>query len=118
MSTFPEVVDSFPKNVDFVRIYVLTEISKMLGNFSHPFWKSQSQEMMQFFLFDFIQRHGAKPKTGVLGLRLFSFRPVTPFLLTELNENALRVSNPDTFNDPFDCLILTPIRNAKEELKA
>lgn len=97
---------------------VLTEISKMLGNFSHPFWRNQSQEMMQFFLLDFIQRHGAKPKTGVLGLRLFSFRPVTPFLLTELNENALRVSNPDTFNDPFDCLILTPIRNAKEELKA
>ena len=96
-------------------ISALTEISKMLGNFDEPYWRNESHRLMQAFVQDFFRRDRIKKLNKDNNLRLFCFRSIRPYLLSELAEDSIRVSSPVTFNDPFDCLIIASIRDRKSE---
>lgn len=115
-------VDHYVKNEDLLSYKkgdkscsVLFDFTKVLGSsmLTSLFWQ-KSTEMMQLFLCDLLKRD-KETKVEIL----YSFRSSNEFLLSELARKELGVSSPEEFNDPFDCLILSSIRQIehKEEYK-
>ena len=98
-------------------ISVLTELSKTLGDFDDSFWRKESQKFMQLFVLNFISREKKRNTNKPKDLKLFCFRRISDYLLSEISDNSLRLSTPESFNDPFDCLILVPIRERLDEVK-
>lgn len=95
---------------------VLLDFSQLLGKQSNIILLQKSTEMMQHFVCDLIERDDFSAVQIPDDVDLFSFRPVSEYLLSELAGNEISVSSPETFNDPFDCLILSAIRNEQEQL--
>ena len=90
---------------------VLLDFTKVLGNLDTypPLWE-KSSEMMRQFICDFMRRDGEVNVNG-----LYIFRSPTEYILSEITQGEISVSSPDTFNDPFDCLILSSIRNVERK---
>ena len=93
--------------------HVLTDIQKELDKNTYP----RRNEFSDRIMHQFVQRL-LKPgrKKIANDLELFSFRTIN-HLIEQLQKEVIQVTNPDMFNDPFDCLILSGIRRHKEMLK-
>lgn len=89
---------------------VLLDFTKELVRYDPTpiFWK-KSTEMMQLFVYNLLKRDKENKVKY-----LYSFRNSSEFLLSELAEKELGVSSPEEFNDPFDCLILSSIRQMEQ----
>lgn len=46
---------------------------------------------------------------------VFSFRPISKYALYDLESSFITLSNPKTFNDPFDCPIFSYLKKSREE---
>lgn len=113
-----QFVDHYIKNEDLLSYFkgeescsVLLDFTKELGK-TEPtpiFWQ-KSTETMQLFVCDLLKRD---KETNVK--ILYSFRNSTEYLLSELAKKELGVSSPEEFNDPFDCLILSSIRQTEQK---
>jgi len=113
---YAEQEDLLSYNKDGISQSVLLDFSRLLGKQSNTILLQKSTEMMQHFVCDLIERGDSSDIQIQDDVDLFSFRPVSEYLLSELAENEISVSSPETFNDPFDCLILSAIRNEQERL--
>ena len=93
--------------------HVLTDIQKELDKNTYP----RRNEFSDRIMHQFVQRL-LKPERRKIAndLELFSFRTIN-HLIEQLQKGVIQVTNPDMFNDPFDCLILSGIRRHKEMLK-
>lgn len=97
--------------------HVLTIIQKELDKKIYPKRRIVREKLMQHFVQRLLKPGRSKtPKSEEM--ELFSFRPINKYLIKQLEKGELQVTNPDKFNDPFDCLILSAIRREKEFLKS
>ena len=111
-------VDHYIKNDDLLSYFkgkescsVLLDFTIELGRFEQmPLFWQKSTEMMQLYVCDLLKRD-----TNTNVKTLFSFRNSNEFLLSELAQKELGVSSPEEFNDPFDCLILSSIRQVEQK---
>ncbi len=111
-------VDQYIKNEDLLSYLkgenlcsVLLDFTKELG-VAEPtpiFWR-KSTETMQLYVCDLLKRD---KETNVK--ILYSFRDSSELLLSELAKKELGVSSPEEYNDPFDCLILSSIRQIEQQ---
>lgn len=46
---------------------------------------------------------------------VYSFRPISKYALYDLESSSITLSNPKTFNDPFDCPIFSYLKKSREE---
>lgn len=94
--------------------HVLTDIQKELDKNTYPRRNELSDRIMHLFVLRLL-----KPGRRKLAddLELFSFCTIKKHNIEQLQKEVIQVTNPDKFNDPFDCLILSEIRRHKEMLK-
>lgn len=97
--------------------HVLTVIQKELDKKIYPKRRIVRNKLMQHFLFRLLTPPKRRIAKSSEEMELFSFRPINNYLIKQLEEGEIQVTNPDRFNDPFDCLILSAIRKDKEKLK-
>lgn len=94
--------------------HVLTDIQKELDKNIYP----RRNEFSDRIMHQFVQRLLKPGRRKIANdLELFSFRTIKYHLIEQLQKEVIQVTNPDMFNDPFDCLILSGIRRHKEMLK-
>ena len=94
--------------------HVLTDIQKALDNNIYPRRNELSGRIMHQFVLRLLKPGRRKIADN---LELFSFHTIKEHLTEQLQKEVIQVTNPNKFNDPFDCLILSGIRRHKEMLK-
>lgn len=97
--------------------HVLTIIQKELDKEIYPRRRIVRNKLMQHFVFRLLTPPKRRKAISSEEMELFSFRPVNKYLTEQLGKGEIQVTNPDKFNDPFDCLIMSAIRREKEKLK-
>lgn len=96
---------------------VAFDFSQILSKQNNVKLREYSTLLMQEFVKGLIERKDKCEDKKIIGNNLYCFKKVSPYILSELSEEKICVSTPESFNDPFDCLILSDIRRASELLK-
>ena len=118
-------VDSFAKREDLLSYDLNNESHSVLIDFAYKLGKAEidtsfwekSSEMMKLFVCELISREKGKKGSMPMENSLFFFCSPEDYVFSQLAVNEISVSSPDTFNDPFDCLVLSSIRNEERNLK-
>lgn len=96
---------------------VAFDFSQILSKQSNVKLREYSTLLMQEFVRGLIERKEKCEDRKSIGNNLYYFKNVSPYILSDLSEEKIVVSSPESFNDPFDCLILSDIRWAPEQYK-
>ena len=118
-------VDTFVKREDLLSYDLNNESHSVLIDFAYKLGRSEidtslwekSSEMMKLFVCELISREKGQKGSIPIGKTLFFFCPPEDYVFSQLALNEISVSPPDKFNDPFDCLVLSSIRNEERNLK-
>ena len=96
---------------------VAFDFSQILSKQNNVKLREYSTLLMQDFVWGVIERKEKCEDITFINNNLYSFKKLSPHMLSELSEEKIGVSSPESFNDPFDCLILSDIRRAFEQNK-
>lgn len=96
---------------------VAFDFSQILSKQNNVKLREYSTLLMQKFVRGLVERKEKSEDIKFTNNYLYSFKKLSPHVLSELSEEKIGVSSPESFNDPFDCLILSDIRRAFEQNK-
>ncbi len=96
---------------------VAFDFSQILSEQNNAKLREYSTLLMQEFVRGLIERKEKCEDRKSISNNLYYFKKVSPYILSDLSEEKIVVSSPESFNDPFDCLILSDIRWAPEQYK-
>jgi len=96
---------------------VAFDFSQILSEQKNVKLREYSTLLMQEFVRGLIERKEKCEGRKFISKNLYSFKKPNIHMLSELSEEKICVSSPESFNDPFDCLILSDIRWAPEQYK-
>ena len=97
--------------------HVLTDVQKELDKKFYPRRKEVMGNLMRHFVLRLLKRGRNNARYSPTGMELFSFRTLNNYVIGQLERGLIQVTNPNKFNDPFDCLVLSGIRKHRELLK-
>ena len=118
-------VDTFVTQEDLLSYEAKNGTRSVLIDFAYKLGRSEintslwekSSEMMKLFVCELVSREKGQKGSMPTGNSLFFFCAPEDYVFSQLAVNEISVSSPDTFNDPFDCLVLSSIRNEERNLK-